>query len=83
MTIEGRSTTLIALSDFVGNLGTSPLLLKPIEIVNSQVTGDPGQELVEFTVRANINRPDQPAAAPTGRGGRGAGAGRGRQGGAS
>ena len=37
VTIEGRSTTLISLSDFVGNLGTSPLLQKPIEIVNSQV----------------------------------------------
>ena len=37
VTIEGRSTTLIALSDFVGNLGTNPLLKKPIEIVNSQV----------------------------------------------
>ena len=37
VTIEGRSTTLIALSDFVGNLGTSALLKKPIEIVNSQV----------------------------------------------
>ena len=78
VTIEGRSTTLIALSDFVGNLGSSPLLLKPIEIVNSQVAGDPGQELVEFTVRAAINRPAEPAA--PGRGGR---AGRGRQGGAS
>ena len=33
LTIRGRSTTLIALSDFVGNLGRSPLLLKPIEIV--------------------------------------------------
>ena len=37
LTIQGRSTTLIALSDFVGNLGTNPLLIKPIEIVNSQV----------------------------------------------
>ena len=36
-TIEGRSTTLIALSDFVGNLGSSDLLRKPIEIVESQV----------------------------------------------
>ena len=37
VTIEGQSTTLIALSDFVGNLGNTPLLQKPIEIVNSQV----------------------------------------------
>ena len=37
VTIEGRSTTLIALSDFVGNLGAGDLLQKPIEILNSQV----------------------------------------------
>ena len=37
LTIQGRSTTLIALSDFVNNLGTNPLLIKPIEIVNSEV----------------------------------------------
>ena len=34
VTIEGRSTTLIGLSDFVGNLGAGALLKKPIEIVN-------------------------------------------------
>ena len=37
VTIQGRSTTLIALSDFVGNLGNGGFLKKPIEIVNSQV----------------------------------------------
>ena len=81
VTIRGRSTTLIALSDFVGNLGSNPLLQKPIEIVNSQVTGNAGQELVGFTVRANINAP-APAAAP-GRGGRAGGAAPARRGGAS
>ena len=62
ITIEGRSTTLIALSDFVGNLGSSDLLRKPIEIVESQVqpatTNSP--ELVSFTVRAQINTPAAP-----------------------
>ena len=62
VTIEGRSTTLIALSDFVGNLGSNPLLVKPIEIVNSQV--EPGQaasksgqatpDLISFTVRVQV-----------------------------
>jgi len=76
LTIEGMSTTLIALSDFVGNLGTSPLLQRPVEILNSQVTTGGGPELIEFTVRANINRPQPPA--PAGRGGaRGRGAARG------
>jgi type IV pilus assembly protein PilN len=74
VTIEGRATTLIALSDFVGNLAGSPLLQKPIEIVNSQVqpaTGSGAQatpELIQFSVRAQISA----AAAPAGRGARGA-----------
>jgi type IV pilus assembly protein PilN len=88
VTIEGRSTTLIALSDFVGNLAGGELLQKPIEIVNSQVqpAGGTGAqatpELIQFAVRAQITTPQQAAAQPAGRGARGAsgGAARGRQG---
>jgi type IV pilus assembly protein PilN len=62
LTIQGRSTTLIALSDFVGNLGTNPLLIKPIEIVNSEVDpssaqarpGEPAVETIRFTVKAHV-----------------------------
>jgi Tfp pilus assembly protein PilN len=78
VTIEGRATTLIALSDFVGNLAGSPLLQKPIEIVNSQVEpagrgGAQALELIQFAVRAQINTPPGAAAAePAGRGARGA-----------
>jgi type IV pilus assembly protein PilN len=77
LTIQGRSTTLIALSDFVGNLGSSDLLIKPIEIVNSQVEplvtqGQPALDVIRFTVRAAIKQPEgarPPAgAAPAGRG---------------
>lgn len=81
VTIEGRSTTLIALSDFVGNLGNTPLLQKPIEIVNSQVEtaagaaqtkGQPPAETIKFTVRAQLASAAPPAAARgTGAGGRG------------
>lgn len=76
VTIEGHSTTLIALSDFVGNLGNADVLKKPIEIVNSEVEapsnrpGDPSAELIKFTVKAEL------AGAPV------AAAGRGRAGGA-
>lgn len=74
VTITGQSTTLIALSDFVGNLGNTALLLKPIEIVNSQVQqAGSGPELIQFTVRAQINVPRQPAPEPAGRGARGRG----------
>jgi type IV pilus assembly protein PilN len=62
LTIQGRSTTLIALSDFVGSLGTNPLLIKPIEIVNSEVDpssaqarpGEPAVETIRFTVKAQV-----------------------------
>jgi type IV pilus assembly protein PilN len=72
LTISGRSTTLIALSDFVGNLGGSPLLKRPIEIVSSQVesvSGGPASappvELIGFEVRAQLaGRPSAAAAAP-------------------
>jgi len=73
VTIEGRSNTLIALSDFVGNLGASELLKKPIEIVDSQVetaaaapgaaAGAPPAELITFTVKAQLA--SAPAAATT------------------
>ena len=67
VTIEGRSTTLIALSDFVGNLAGGELLQRPIDIVDSQVAPAAGvgalatPELVEFTVRARMNVPPPPA----------------------
>jgi type IV pilus assembly protein PilN len=77
VTIQGQSTTLISLSDFVGNLGTSPLLVKPIEIVNSQVEsvsttgqgGRRGTDLIKFTVKAQlVPNPKAPAPAPAKRG---------------
>ena len=58
VTIEGRSTTLIALSDFVANLGSNVLLKKPIEIVNSQVEsaaeGKTATDVIRFTVKATL-----------------------------
>jgi len=71
LTVSGQSTTLIALSDFVGNLGNGNLLNKPIEIVNSQVEQVAGLELIQFTVRAQVNVPTPPPAPPAA-GGRGA-----------
>jgi type IV pilus assembly protein PilN len=68
VTLEGRSTTLIALSDFVGNLGTSTLIKKPIQIVNSQVepAGGPGAaagDVIRFTVKATLTDPGPTVAA--------------------
>ena len=71
VTIEGHSTTLIGLSDFVGNLGSADVLKKPIEIVNSEVEApangrsEPSAELIKFTVKAEL------AGAPAAAAGRG------------
>ena len=62
ITLEGRTTTLIGLSDFVNNLGTNAVLKKPIEILDSGADTDKdtktatiGPELIKFTVRAGVN----------------------------
>ena len=64
VTIEGRTTTLISLADFVANLGTNKLVEKPIDIINSQVeassgaTAAQGEELIKFSVKAPLTKPD-------------------------
>jgi type IV pilus assembly protein PilN len=66
ITIEGRSTTIPALSTFVQNLGNSALFGKPIDIVDAVTeAAAAGQaELIRFTVRAPIAKPA--ASAPAG-----------------
>ena len=59
ITIDGRCTSLTALSDFVGNLEASHYFAPPVEIVDSQV--EPGTqttpELIRFTVKAKFAQP--------------------------
>jgi type IV pilus assembly protein PilN len=59
LTIEGRTTTLLGLSDFVGNLGTNNVLRKPIKILDSGSENEkaaPGApELYQFKVQAVLN----------------------------
>jgi type IV pilus assembly protein PilN len=68
-TIDGRTTTLTGLSDFVSNLETSPWFKKPVEIVDSSVDQGPNGDLVRFSVRATMQNPEAPPPpAPAGRG---------------
>jgi Tfp pilus assembly protein PilN len=68
-TIEGRTTTLTGLSDFVSNLEASPWFKKPVEIVDSAVDQGPNGDLVRFSIRATMQNPDAPPPpAPVGRG---------------
>jgi type IV pilus assembly protein PilN len=84
LTIQGRANTLPAVSDFVANLGESPILTKPLDLADTQVEtlqaaqGQPGVELYKFTVKASIDsaaaktaNTAKPVAAPAGGGGAG------------
>jgi type IV pilus assembly protein PilN len=63
-TIDGRTTSLTALSDFVANIEGSHWFKKPVEIVDSQVEPNPQTgDLVRFTIRANFDNLDAPTAA--------------------
>lgn len=66
VTIEGRSTTVPALTSFVTNLAGSPLIQKPVDFeVKQETASSPGQQaaldLIRFTVRAKFAK--DPAAA--------------------
>lgn len=67
ITLKGRSVSLTAVSDFVGNLEGTGFFAKPVEIVDSQVEqaqqGTSGQagaaqtELVAFEIKAQLSTP--------------------------
>ena len=67
-TIEGRTTSLTALSDFVANMEGSRWFKRPVEIVDSQVEPNPQTgDLVRFTIRALFENLDAPSAPPAAR----------------
>lgn len=73
VTISGRSTTLAALSDFVGNLEATRYFKRPVEIVSSTVVGGnerEGPELIEFTIRGTFQMAGIDPPAPTTRPGK-------------
>lgn len=59
LTIDGRCTTLTALSDLVANLEKSPYFRRPVEILDSQVeTGTPpAGDLIKFSLKATYALP--------------------------
>jgi type IV pilus assembly protein PilN len=62
--IDGRSTTLTGLSDFVVNLEASGYFKKSIEIVSTttEAIPQPPGELIHFEIRALFQRPEAPKA---------------------
>jgi type IV pilus assembly protein PilN len=69
LTIEGRCTTLTALSDLVANLERSRYFRKPVEIVDSQVDNSQtqGPELIKFALKATFAIPGMQPAPKAGR----------------
>jgi hypothetical protein len=60
ITLDGRCTTLTALSDFVGNLERSGHFRRPVEILDSKVeppSGEVTTELIKFTLKATFALP--------------------------
>lgn len=73
VTLEGRTTTLTALSDLIGNLENSGAFNRPVEIINTEVENGRGEgDLMKFTVKAAfpmgaIETPEPAPAAPAAR----------------
>ena len=62
--IDGRTTSLTSLSDFVGNLESSGFFARPVEILESQVdTAGGAEDVVRFAVKAQFQSAVAAAAA--------------------
>jgi type IV pilus assembly protein PilN len=60
-TLTGFATTMTALSDFVGGIESTKWFIKPVEIIDSQVTSDQKTgDLVRFVIKATFRDPDAP-----------------------
>ena len=57
VTVQGRATTLTALSDFVANLESSGHFLVPVEIIDSQLQDEADRQVVRFEVKAKFVLP--------------------------
>ncbi len=58
--IDGRCTTMTALSDFVANLEASGYFKRSIEILSSQTEAQGATELVRFSIKAQFQTPEPP-----------------------
>jgi type IV pilus assembly protein PilN len=59
--VDGQTSTLTALADFIGNLENSGYFARPVEIISSDeqkgVTGQNGVTLIKFAIRAQFVMP--------------------------
>jgi type IV pilus assembly protein PilN len=64
--IDGKSTTLTGISEFVSNLEASGYFKRSIEIVSTSMEAmpQPPGELIKFSIRASFQTPDAKTPAP-------------------
>jgi type IV pilus assembly protein PilN len=64
--LDGKTSTLSSLADFVANLEASGYFAKPVEITNSEEEKSNDTDLIKFTVKATFEMPGtkKPAAVP-------------------
>jgi type IV pilus assembly protein PilN len=59
--LDGQTSTLTSLADFIGNLENSGYFARPVEIISSDeqkgVTGQNGVTLIKFSIRAQFVMP--------------------------
>ena len=65
VSLDGKTSTLSSLADFVANLEASGYFAKPVEITNSEEEKSNDTDLIKFTVKATFEMPGakKPAAA--------------------
>jgi type IV pilus assembly protein PilN len=68
VTLDGKTSTLSSLADFVANLEASGYFARPVEITNSEEEKKGDTDLIKFTVKATFEMPGakKPAAAAAG-----------------
>ncbi len=72
-TLDGMTTSLTGLSDFVASLEASTWFKKPVDIIDSQVQNDKAGDIFKFSIKATFNNPEAPPPpVPAGQRGRGA-----------
>lgn len=62
--LDGQTSTLTSLADFIGNLENSGYFVRPVEIISSDeqrgLTGQNGVTLIKFSMRAQFLMPGSP-----------------------
>jgi type IV pilus assembly protein PilN len=69
-TINGMTTSLTGVSDYLANLAGSAWFKPPIELVSSEIDASQkaSEPIFKFSIRAKFNNPEAPKAPATGRG---------------